>query len=121
MVEYFFDTYAMVEIIKGNPDYAKYADAKGHTTLLNLYELYVQILKNYGEGPAKKEFDNFKRLLIEIKDAHIFAAASLKLKDKKTHFSYTDALGYSIAEAEDLKFVTGDNEFRNLPNVLFIR
>ena len=56
------------------------------------------------------EFYTFEKILIELKDAHIFSAAALKIKDKKTHFSYTDALGYSIAEAEGLKFVTGGNE-----------
>ena len=121
MVTYFFDTYALVEIVKGNLAYGKYAEAKAHTSLFNLYELYVQILKGYGEEMAKKEFDNFKRILIEVKDTHIFSAASFKIKEKKTHFSYTDALGYSIASAEGLQFVTGDNEFRNLPNVQFVR
>lgn len=121
MVTYFFDTYALVEIVKGNPAYGKYAEAEARTSLFNLYELYVQILKGYGEEMAKKEFDNFKRILIVVKDAHIFSAASFKIKGKKTHFSYTDALGYSIAAAEGLQFVTGDNEFRNLPNVQFVR
>ncbi len=121
MVTYFFDTYALVEIVKGNPAYGKYAEAKAHTSLFNLYELYVQVLKSYGEEMAKKEFDNFKTILIEVKDIHIFLAAALKTRDKKTHFSYTDALGYAIAEAEGLRFVTGDNEFRNLPNVQFVR
>ncbi|MBI2142847.1 PIN domain-containing protein [Candidatus Woesearchaeota archaeon] len=121
MVEYFFDTYALIEIVKGNPAYGGFAAAKAYTTLLNLYELYVQILKDYGEELAKKEFEFFKRILIEIEDKHIFSAASFKIKDKKTHFSYTDALGYSIAGAKSLKFVTGDNEFRNLPNVQFVR
>lgn len=111
----------MIEMANGNPAYAKFNEVKGHTTLLNLYELYVQTLKNNGEEFAKKVFDTFKKILIEIKDAHIFSAAPFKLKDKKTHFSYTDALGYSIAEAEGLIFVTGDNEFRNLPNVQFVR
>lgn len=121
VVEYFFDTYALVEIVKGNPAYGKYAEAKAHTSLFNLYELYVQVLKGYGEEVAKKEFDNFKRILIEAEDIHIFLAAAFKTRDKKTHFSYTDALGYAIAEMEGLKFVTGDNEFRNLPNVQFVR
>ncbi len=121
VVTYFLDTYALIEIVKGNPAYGKYAKAKAHTSLFNLYELYVQVLKSYGEEMAKKEFDNFKRILIEVKDIHIFLAAAFKTGDKKTHFSYTDALGYAIAEAEGLRFVTGDNEFRNLPNVQFVR
>lgn len=121
VVEYFFDTYALIEMANGNPSYNKFKEAKGHTTLFNLYELYVQMLKNSGEELAKKAFDNCKKILIEVKDTHIFLAASFKTRDKKTHFSYTDALGYAIAEAEGLMFVTGDNEFRNLPNVQFIR
>ncbi len=121
MVVYFFDTYALIEIAKGNPAYGRFAEAKAYTSLFNLYELYVQMLKSYGEETAKKEFEIFKRMLIEVKDIHIFSAAAFKLKGKKTHFSYTDALGYAIAEDEGLKFVTGDNEFRGLPNVQLIR
>ena len=121
MVEYFFDTYALIEIVKGNPTYGKFAQAKAHTTLFNLYEFYFQLLKSHGEEIAKTEFEFFKRIIFEVKDAHIFSGASFKLKDKKAHFSYTDALGYSIAESEGLRFVTGDNEFRQLPNVEFVR
>ena len=121
MVEYFFDTYALIEIANGNPAYARYTESRGNTTLFNLYELYTYMLRNNGEVIAKRQFGLYKRILIEIEDEHIFFAASLKIKDKKTHFSYTDALGYAIAEAEGLKFVTGDNEFRNLPNVQFVR
>ncbi len=105
----------------GNQSYNRFKEVKGHTTLFNLYELYVQTLKNNGEQIAKKAFNDCKKMLIEIKDAHIFLAASFKTRDKKTHFSYTDAIGYAIAETEGLMFVTGDNEFRNLPNVQFIR
>lgn len=121
MVEYFFDTYALIEIVKGNLAYARYSEARGHTALLNLYELYTFILRDNGEQLAKQKFDIFKGTLVEIKDRHVFAAAAFKLKSKGTHFSYTDALGYAIAEAEGLVFVTGDNEFRNLPNVQFVR
>ena len=121
MVEFFFDTYALIEMANGNPSYNRFKEAKGHTTLFNLYELYVQTLKNSGEDLAKKAFGNCKKILIEVKDIHIFLAAALKTRDKKTHFSYTDALGYAIAEAEGKMFVTGDNEFRNIPNVQFVR
>lgn len=121
MVEFFFDTYALVEFVKGNPAYERYASVKGRTTLFNLYEFYVQILKSYGEDVAKREFETFRSILIDVKDHNIFSAAHFKVKDKKTHFSYTDALGYTIAIAEGLQFVTGDNEFRGLPNVQFVR
>jgi len=121
VVEYFFDTYALIEIVKGNPAYARYSEAKGHTAIFNLYEFYAYALKGNGEQLAKQKFDIFKGMLTEIEDKHIFAAAAFKLKGKGTHFSYTDALGYAIAEAEGLIFVTGDNEFRNLPNVQFVR
>ena len=70
MVEYFFDTYALIEIVKGNPAYARYSEAKGHTAIFNLYELYAHILKGNGEQLAKQKFDIFKGMLIEIKQMH---------------------------------------------------
>jgi len=39
----------------------------------------------------------------------------------KLNINYVDAIGYSISFDSGIKFLTGDNEFKNLPNVEFVK
>lgn len=120
-VKFFCDTYALVELIKGNKAYAPYVYAELYTTLYNLYELYYNILDDFGEEIAKRYFYEFQSYTIEIIDTYIFQAASFKLKCKGKNISYVDALGYSIALQERMKFLTGDKEFKDMDSVEFVK
>ena len=42
------------------------------------------------------------------------------LKEKKA-LSYADCINYSIAEKMNLKLLTGDEDFRDLKNVEFVK
>ncbi|MEK6901073.1 MAG: PIN domain-containing protein, partial [Nanoarchaeota archaeon] len=110
-MRFFCDTYALVEFVKGNKAYAKFVAEELHTSLLNLYELYYNLLKEYEEETARGYFYQFSSLLIPIMDQHIFAGGKFKLKNQKQNISYTDALGYAMARQEGMKFLTGDKEF----------
>ena len=120
-MKYFCDTYALVEMTRGNKGYLAYVDEELHTSILNLYELLYNLLKQYDEHVAKKYFYEFRALVLEDKDEYIFVAAEFKLKNTKKNISYADALGYAIAQTENMKFLTGDKEFQNLDNVEFVR
>ena len=87
MTKYFLDTYAIVEIIKGNKNYEKFLDGEFFTSLLNLYELYYVMLRDYGQEAAKKYFFQFKDYIIRITDDYIFEASIFKLKHKKQRIS----------------------------------
>jgi len=43
-------------------------------------------------------------------------ALKLRMKSKRVGLSYADALGYTIAERLGMKYLTGDDAFRSLPN-----
>lgn len=120
-MRFFLDTYAIVEIMKGNKAYEKYLSEELHTSILNLYELYYNILKEHGEEKAKEYFYIFYSKLVTIKDEHIFYASKIKFRFKKRDISYTDALGYAISEQEGMKFLTGDKEFKDLENVEYVK
>ncbi len=120
-MKFFCDTYAMVEIIKGNKSYLPYLDQELHTNILNLYELFYNLLKEYDEMTAKEYFYEFSSFILPIKEDYIFIAASFKLKFHKKNISYADALGYVIAEKENMRFLTGDKEFENMDNVEFVK
>ena len=121
METYFFDTYAFLEIIKGNHSYTQFIGVNFKTSLYNLYELYYQLLRDYGEEKAMLYFNKYLSFVTEIKSEHIFSASTLKLKMNKRNVSYVDTLGYSIAKLNGYKFLTGDKEFEGLDNVEFVR
>jgi len=118
---YLLDTYAMVEIIKGNKNYAVFLDKEIFTNLLNLYELYFILLRDYDEEKAKKYFSYFRRFSLDTLDSHIFGASKFKLENNKLNLSYADCLGYAMALENDLKFLTGDKEFEKFNNVEFVK
>lgn len=120
-VKYFLDTYAIIEMIKGNTNYSKYIDAECHTSILNLYELYFNLLKEFGTETASKYFNRYLMLKVDIAEEDIPLGSEFKLKHIKNNISYADALGYAIAARRGLKFLTGDKEFKNLPNVEFAK
>ena len=120
MTRYFFDTYALVEIVKNNPSYIKYFEDIITTSIFNLVELYFSLLRDLGEDKAKEGYYQFKDCIIEIKDDVIFEAMNLKLQLKNKNVSYTDCIGYTLALKNNLKFLTGDKEFKIMYNVEFV-
>ena len=118
-MKYFLDTSAIVEMVKGNPRYGQYLGARVITCLLNLYELYFVLLREFSAPVAKEYFTRFRDFSVPIEDIHIFLAAELKRKHKG--ISYADALGYAMALSLGAKFLTGDGAFRTLEQVEFVK
>lgn len=118
-MKYFLDTYALIEILHNNPLYQKYKEEELKTSLFQLYELYYILLRDYDEEIAKIQFYRFFDSCLNVREEHIFLASAFKLNHAKRNISYVDALGYAIAEQEGMRFLTGDKEFKNLPNVEF--
>jgi predicted nucleic acid-binding protein len=116
----FFDTYALIEIAKGNPRYKRYLDVERILlTKLNLIELYYAILRDFGEIEAKKHYFFYLPFAEEITDETVFEAVRFRLEHKK--LSYADCIGYVTAKRKGVKFLTGDVAFRGLENVEFVR
>ena len=121
MASYFLDTYALIEIIKGNESYNKILGEKLFTSLFNLYELYYSLLRDYNEETARRYFFQFKEIIIPMKDSYIFSASAFKLKNKKSKFSYADCLGYNMALENNMKFATGDKAFKGFDGVVYLK
>jgi len=118
---FFFDSYAFFEILKENKNYAKYENAEIVTTKLNLFELYLGILREKSESEAKEVLDLFYPFAIDFDENIIEDAAKLKNKLNKRDVSMTDCIGYVFAKQLGIKFLTGDKEFQNLDNVEFVK
>ena len=122
LITYFFDTYAFHEVIAGNPNYKDYS--KGIiiiTTKLNLMELYYGLLLKFDKKIAEKYFDAFAEYAVDIDDATMKEAMVFRYLYKDRRLSYVDCVGYIIAKQRNIKFLTGDKEFENLPNVEFVK
>jgi predicted nucleic acid-binding protein len=120
---YFFDTYALVEILKGTPSYEKYKNSKIVTTLLNLMEVHYSTMRELGVEKAVLFFNELKSFTIEFSEADILSANYFRYNQNKTgkKFSYIDDLGYVIALKKGIKFLTGDEEFKDVENVEFVK
>lgn len=118
---FFFDTYAIIEIMKGNEKYEKYKECGKITSLLNLLELYYALLKNYDEKMAEEYFGMFLPFLVPYNEETIKNAAKFRFRNIKNKFSYIDSLGYIISLENSVKFLTGDAHFEGVPDVEFLR
>ncbi len=116
--EYFFDTFAVIEILRKNAAYLPYAAARMHLTKLNLYELCLYALRIEGEASARRLLEQCSPFVDEIDDEVVFAAARLKHENKA--LSMADCVGYVTARRLGVKFLTGDKEFKKMKNVEWV-
>lgn len=122
MNSFFFDTYAMFEIAKGNPKYIPYTTGvQIATTQLQLMELYYTLLRVFGKEYAERYYDLFQPYAIILEDDVIKEAMKFKLFHKNRNLSYVDCVGYMIAIAKKVSFLTGDRQFEDLPHVEYVK
>src|SRR3989344_466998 len=119
--KFFADTYALIEIISGNPNYKDFFDSVLVTSKFNLLELYFTILRYHGKEEAEKYLHTYKDLVIPISYNSISMGMQFKLKYLKENLSYVDCIGYALALELDLKFLTGDQKFKDKFNVEFMK
>ncbi len=105
--------------MRGNPRYRRYLASELRTSLWNLVELYLAILRDRGEAEARRQFARFRGISVEPEDEWLFEAMALKARRPK--LSYADAVGYTSARRLGARFLTGDEAFRRLEDVEFCR
>jgi len=118
---YFYDTYALIEIFKGNLRYKKFEDYKIYTSIMNFYEFYYSILKEFNEKVAQNWKKQVDLIFLEITEEDVIEASKFRLKNIKEKLSYIDCLGYALALNNNIKFLTGDEKFENKKNVEFVQ
>jgi|SRR3989344_6023829 len=142
MKEYFFDTYAIIELIKGNLKYEFVKDFTIITGVMNLAEVYYALLlenkttkfltrPEFWVQKIPKEFSRKEKVdsvvgglnlqILDVSPDTAIQGALFRYKNKKVNFSYIDSIGYILALSNNLAFLTGDKEFENLENVEFIK
>ena len=119
---FFFDTYALHEIVHESKNYNQYIKKITLiTTKLNLMELHYTLLRNYNLEYANQSFEYFKKFCIDFDDETIKQANEFRLKNYKRELSYIDCLGYILAKKNNAKFLTGDEQFEDFENVEYVK
>ena len=118
--KYFFDTYAIIEILNDNPSYTRYKEISMITGLLNLGELVYWMLKDHKKIKANL-VNELKKSMLNVEFEDIIEGMKFKYQHMKKKFSFVDCVGYMMASRRDLIFVTGDEGFRDMPNVEFVK
>ena len=121
LIKYFFDSYAIVELIKGNPNYARYINEEVIITIFNLAEIYWAALNDLDEKAADDIYEQYRLSVVDIGDDILKESIKFRKENKKKDLSYTDCIGYIYALRNNLKFLTGDKEFQNLKAVEFVK
>ncbi|MBI2106281.1 PIN domain-containing protein [Candidatus Woesearchaeota archaeon] len=118
---YFFDTYALFELIKNNEDYEKYNQYILKVSILNIAELYWGLIRDVGINEADKWMQKYDFEILSIDHNLILKAVNFRHEYKKQNISLTDSVGYLLAKKHKLKFLTGDKEFENFDNVEYVK
>ena len=123
VMQYFLDTYALIEIATQNPVYRQYSlsPIDAVTTIFNLMEIHFYYLKNFGNEEAERIYALIIPLIINTDDDIIKEANKFKLANNKKRLSFTDCIGYMTALKQNAKFVTGDHAFKDFKNVEFVK
>ena len=119
--EFFFDTYAFVEILRGSKNYESYFNSGIVTTKLNLFELFMIVCRENGEEKAEIIFDKYFPFARDFEADVIKDAAKFKISLNKRDVSMTDCIGYMFAKQLGIKFLTGDKAFEGLDGVEFVK
>lgn len=125
MADFLADTYAFIEHSGGSPRYARiFRQNALATTSLNVVEIYSTLIRR---GVASEEAREYARaclaLVLPVPARTALRAGEFHAELRKTGVkaSYIDAWGYAAAELLGRRFLTGDEAFRGLPNVEFVK
>ncbi len=115
------DTYALMEIMNGNPKFANYLNLNFVIADITLAEFYGVVLREQGEEKADLWSNKLRSFTREVSLAILVEAVKFRHKNKDKNFSLVDAIGYIFAKQNNYLFVTGDKEFETLEGVEYIK
>jgi uncharacterized protein len=124
MSSYFADSYALIEMLKGNENYRSFQYEQLVTTEFNICEVGFAVCRNYPEN-ASRVLKTVRKMVIlqETRDEDYCSGAARKklASNEGKKLSTIDCVGYSVANRLKIPFLTGDREFADIDNVQFVR
>ena len=118
------DSWAWIEYFKGSESgkkAKKYIEGKEKAIIstINVAEVYRWILRFYNEKIAEEKIDIMKERCFVIPVDEEIAIMAAKIKHERK-FGLGDAIIYATARKENAHLLTGDSDFKNMENVIFI-
>ncbi len=86
---------------------------------INITEVFFSVLRDYDEKQAEQKLATMKKRCFLIPPDEKIAVAAAKLK-RALKMSLADSLILATARAREARVVTGDKDFKGLPDTLFI-
>jgi len=124
MPSYFADSYALIEMLKGNKNYRSFQSERLVTTEFNICEVGFAVCRDYPANAANvlKTVRKMVTLQETRDEDYCSAAAWRKMEsDKGKKLSTIDCVGYAVANRLNIPFLTGDREFADMGNVQFVK
>lgn len=113
------DTFVLVEIARGNNRFTRYFDEEIVIPNEILAEFFGVILRDKNELTANYWIKKLEGYGKEVPLNILIKAIKFKYKNTTKNFSFFDCVGYIFALENNMQFVTGDGEFKNMKNVEF--
>lgn len=118
------DSWSWIEYWKGSryaEKAAEYIEGTDTAVLstVNLAEIYFSVLRDYNEKKAREKADTVRKrcFLIPVDEQIAVDAARLKHSLK---LPLADSIILATARTRNAKIVSGDKDFKGLPDTLFI-
>ncbi len=118
------DSWAWVEYFKGSEAGEKAKEwieggERAIISTINIAEVYRWILQSYDEATAEAKRRIMKKRCFVIPVSEGIAVEAAKIR-KERKLGLGDAIIYSTAKSENSKILTGDEDFKDLDNVIFV-
>ena len=121
MQAFVFDTYALLVIIAGNPNYSAYLNSEIVINDFVFTELCYKLIRESGIEKASFYIDKYSGFRKELDAETIKNAMLFRIQHKKRDLSPADCISYVMALKLNLKFLTGDRQFEDMENVEFVK
>lgn len=124
MASVFADTYALFAAVDGAKAYKPhFVEGEVATTALNVVEFAYGMRRRGFAAQLDALIPPLLDIVVEPERRVVSEAARFKSDrlDAGARCSFVDAWGYATARSLDLPFLTGDEDFRGVPGVKFVK
>ena len=115
------DTYPLIEIAAGNHKFASLLNEDFIITDITIAEFFYVMLQKKDFSIADFWYKKFSPYCVPVSRDTLIKAVKFRHDEKKRDLSFFDCVGYIFAIENSHKFVTGDKEFQNFEEVIFIK
>ncbi|MBI2651990.1 PIN domain-containing protein [Candidatus Woesearchaeota archaeon] len=115
------DTYPLIEIAIGNEKFTSLLNEDFVITDITISEFYYVLLQRYNEQTADFWYRKLEPYCVIVPRETLIKAVKFRHENKKRDLAFFDCVGYIFAIENNYKFLTGDNEFEDFENVIYLK